>query len=272
MVQVMTWNLWWRFGEWERRRDAILRVLDGTRPDVCGLQEVWDDGDQNLAGWLAGELGYHWTYAPSPAPQAWQRRIGAWDIGIGNAVLSRWPIVETAVVDLAGEDGRIALFASIDSESGSLPFFTTQLTSTVGASSDRCEQVATVCRFVADRSAGFRYPPVLTGDLNAEPESDEMRLLGGHYTAPVVPGLVLVDAWRYADDGATGVTWQRRNPYVAVTMEPNARIDYVHVGLPLSGGVGCIKSVVVVADGPVDGVWPSDHAAVVAEIGDPSLG
>jgi hypothetical protein len=37
-VRVASWNLWWRFGPWQRRRDAIAAVLSQARPDVCGLQ------------------------------------------------------------------------------------------------------------------------------------------------------------------------------------------------------------------------------------------
>nr|WP_202885704.1 endonuclease/exonuclease/phosphatase family protein [Kribbella sandramycini] len=265
----MTWNVWWRFGDWRGRREAIRQVLGQARPDVCGLQEIWDDGSVNLAGRLAEELGYHWAYAPSPAPQAWQRRIGDSKIGIGNAVLSRWPIAEREAVHLSGDDGRTALLARIRTPYGDLPFFTTQLTSTVGASAQRCGQVAELCRLIAERSAGCAYPAVLTGDLNAEPQSDEIRLLGGHLTAPVVPGLVLVDAWRYAEDAEAGLTWQRKNPHVAAGLEPDARIDYVHVGLPSATGAGAVKGVRVLADAPVNGVWPSDHAAVLAELADP---
>jgi endonuclease/exonuclease/phosphatase family metal-dependent hydrolase len=66
---------------------------------------------------------------------------------------------------------------------------------------------------------------ILTGDLNAEPDSDEVRLLSGHKTAPAVPGQVFVDAWLYADPSARGCTWDRTNPAVDATGEPNARID-----------------------------------------------
>ena len=37
----MSWNLWWRFGDWRARHEAILATLRAERPDVCGLQEVW---------------------------------------------------------------------------------------------------------------------------------------------------------------------------------------------------------------------------------------
>ena len=62
------------------------------------------------------------------------------------------------------------------------------------------------------------------------PGSHSSQRPGSHKTAPVVPGLVLVDAWRYADPMSPGWTWDRPNPYVAATGEPSARIDNVLVG------------------------------------------
>jgi hypothetical protein len=39
-VRVATWNLWWRLGPWEQRRQTIAAVLAHARLDVCGLDEV----------------------------------------------------------------------------------------------------------------------------------------------------------------------------------------------------------------------------------------
>jgi endonuclease/exonuclease/phosphatase family metal-dependent hydrolase len=267
-VRVLTWNLWWRFGPWRQRRDAIAAVLDEAQPDLCGLQEVWASPGDQLAAVLADRLGMHWAWTPSPAPERWQQRIGDPTMQIGNAILSRWPITEQASQRLpatSADNGRTVLFARVQTPTGPVPFFTTQLTSSIGQSQLRCRQVGALCRFVAAHTdPGF--PPVLTGDLNAEPDADEIRLLGGHKTAPVVPGLVLVDAWRYADHMAPGWTWDRRNPHVAATGEPSARIDYVLVGLPTASGAGQVRSVQLIGDRPVDGVWPSDHAGVLAEL------
>ena len=120
----------------------------------------------------------------------------------------------------------------------------------------------------ADRgTAGREHPPVVVGDLNAEPDSDEIRKLGGHLTTPVVEGQILVDAWRYADPRDPGHTWDRANPYVAQWMGPSARIDYIHV-VARGAGPGHVRSVHRAATGPVGGVWPSDHAAVVADLSD----
>jgi hypothetical protein len=87
----------------------------------------------------------------------------------------------------------------------------------------------------------------------------------GHKTAPMVPGLVLVDAWRYADPMSPGWTWDRPNPYVAATGEPSARIDNVLVGLPRPLAPIRVESVRLIGDQPPGWHLASDHAGVLAE-------
>jgi len=129
----------------------------------------------------------------------------------------------------------------------------------------RTAQVRRLADFVAEHATDCAYPPVVTGDLNAEPGSDELRLLGGLLTAPAVPGQVLVDAWRYADAGQPGFTWDHRNGYLANSIVPDSRIDYILAGPPRQGR-GRVRSAELAGTAPVDSVWPSDHFAVVAEL------
>ncbi|MFF3767508.1 endonuclease/exonuclease/phosphatase family protein [Streptomyces sp. NPDC001922] len=269
-MRVLTWNLWWRFGPWEERRKAILAVLSDLQPDVVGLQEVWACGGENLAEWLASRLGMHWTWAPSRAPQRWQKRLGDSTVDIGNAVLSGWPISEHEVAQLPArandDDGRLALYTRIDAPTHQVPFFTTHLTSAVDASAIRCQQVRSLAEFVAAHSRGTDFPPVVTGDFNAWPDSDEVRQFGGYKTAPAVTGQVFLDAWEYADPAQPSATWDAANPYVAAGCEPSVRVDYIHIGPPGPEGLGSVTSVRRVGDEPVDGVWPSDHAAVFAHL------
>ncbi|MGF0176839.1 endonuclease/exonuclease/phosphatase family protein [Streptomyces sp. Marseille-Q5077] len=269
-MRVVTWNLWWRFGPWEARQKAILAELRDLRPDVVGLQEVWADDRENQAEWLAAELGMHWAWAPSPAPERWRRRIGDPTVDIGNAVLSRWPVVDRRTLRLPAppdiDDGRLALFTRLATPSYDIPFCTTHLTSALHGSAVRCRQVAALAEFVAENRGDTPFPTVVTGDFNAWPDSDEIRLFGGYRTTPLVPRQVFFDAWQYAAPDAPSATWDRSNPYVADSREPSVRIDYIHVGPPGADGLGHVRAVRRAGAAPVDGVWPSDHAAVVADL------
>jgi endonuclease/exonuclease/phosphatase family metal-dependent hydrolase len=273
-MRVLTWNLWWRYGPWEQRREAIAATLADLDADLCGLQEVWAFDGENLAAELAGRLDRHWCWAAATNGRDAAGRSGE----LGNAILSRWPITDQDALPLPVPDSgesRVAVHARVESPEGVLPMFTTHLTYRPGGSAVRSAQVRALAPFVAARSAGCDYPPVVTGDLNAEPDSDELRLLGGLLTEPVVPGPVLIDAWRYADPGDPGFTWDRRNGYQAGTVLPDSRIDYVLVGLarePTGGrglarpGRGRVRSSRLAGTAPVDGVWPSDHFAVVTDL------
>jgi endonuclease/exonuclease/phosphatase family metal-dependent hydrolase len=269
VIRVATWNLWWQFGCWAERATAIRAVLRQARPDVCGLQEVWAEGGENQARSLADELGMEWEWAASPDPERWRARKPGCSAEVGNAILSRWPIHDVAHVPLprGGSDdrSRTALACLIDSPHGRLPVVTTQLTAAPWDSAARCHQVRTLAEAVAAR-ARVDFPPIVLGDLNAEPDSDEVRLLCGHKTAPAVPGLVLIDAWRYASEAAIPWTWDRANPHVLATMEPSSRIDYVLVGIPDRSGRGQIRAARRIGAEPMAGIWPSDHAGVLAEL------
>jgi endonuclease/exonuclease/phosphatase family metal-dependent hydrolase len=81
-----------------------------------------------------------------------------------------------------------------------------------------------------------------------------------------VPGWLLIDAWRYAEPGDPGATWDREHPYVASTGYPSARIDYVLVGPPAADGRGAVVAARLTGNRPESGVWPSDHFAVLAEL------
>jgi endonuclease/exonuclease/phosphatase family metal-dependent hydrolase len=267
-MRILTWNLWWRYGPWRQRGPAIAATLADVAPDVCGLQEVWGSSAVNQAAELADGLGMHWCWAPLPISARRQAEHGT-DMAIGNAVLSRWPILSRTELPLPVgevEQPRVALHARIDAPAGPLAFFTTHLTHRYDASADRVEQVRTLAQFVADQWQDCAaYPPVVTGDFNAEPDSDELRLFSGILTAPAVPGLTLVDAWRYATPGDPGLTWDRRNEYMAEHGLFDARIDYVLVGTPRDGR-GRVREVQLAGTEPVAGVWPSDHFAVVADL------
>lgn len=267
-MRVASWNLWWRYGDWQSRRPAIERTLGALDADVIALQEVWHTSTENLAESLAADLGYHCAFAASPAPGKWQRRIGDDSIGIGNAILSRWPIVDERAVRLpsgdAPDEGRMALHAWIESPHGSLPFVCTHLNSGWGHSTIRADQLRTTAELIRDEGRG-ECPPVLCGDFNAAEDFDEVRALAGKRDL-LVPDLVLVDAWTFLRPGEMGHTWDRRNPHVEASNEPSARIDYIFVGLADATGAGKPAACGLFGAEPVDGIWPSDHFGVWVDL------
>ena len=207
-MRVVTWNLWWRFGPWEERRKAILAVLRDLRPDVVGLQEVWA-ARRGEPGGVARRTssGMHWTWAASEAPERWQRRLGDSDgrtsatpcSAGGPSWTGRWSRLPSRTgrttggwrcIRAPGRAGRIRV-----------PFFTTHLTSATHASAVRCRPGHRARRVRRRPPGRDPVPAGLTGDFNAWPDSDEIRLFGGYKTAPAVPGRCFLDAWEYAEPG-----------------------------------------------------------------------
>jgi endonuclease/exonuclease/phosphatase family metal-dependent hydrolase len=116
----------------------------------------------------------------------------------------------------------------------------------------------------AEESGSF--PAILCGDMNAEPDSDEIRYLCGLTTLGTGRSVYFQDTFAIAGDGTPGFTYTRRNPYSGPLREPDRRIDYIwvrgrddaHRGEPLDARV--------VFDAPVNGTYPSDHFGVLATL------
>jgi endonuclease/exonuclease/phosphatase family metal-dependent hydrolase len=253
-LRVATWNIWWRFGPWEERQPAILSTLRSLDADIVCIQETWPQ----QAAEIAGALGMHHEVACGLETDG---------LSFGNAILSRWPITSSGVcpfpADPAGDEGRLLLRAIVDGPRGPVQVHTTHLNWRFDHSHIRQEQVGAICRFVAD-GPDRSYPPIVCGDFNADPMADEIRMMTGR-AAVVAPPLVFHDAWEVAGDGP-GLTWSNDNPYAVLDLEPARRIDYVFVGWPKAAGLGHPVRAALVGVDPVDGVVPSDHYGVVADL------
>lgn len=262
-MRALTWNIWWQFGPWQERQPAIEAELAAVDADVVLLQEVWasDDGDQ--AHNLGAALGYHVarTAKPDGTPQAF-----------GNAVLSRWPLTVLEQVTLPGPDGgpshRSALAVSVAAPTGDWLVVTTHLAWQYDQSAVRQRQLAAVVDLVVrHRSDDTDAPPViLGGDLNAEPESDEIRRLTG-LSAPYTDGLVFADCWAAVGDGP-GHTWTRENPHSSEALWPRRRLDYVFVSWPRPKPLGNPVGASLAGCTAHHGMVPSDHYGVVVDLDD----
>ncbi len=262
-VRLVTWNLWWRFGPWEQRQPAIRETLLEIDADLILLQEVWAADGRDQAEELGQALGFSVarTVDPDGQPQSF-----------GNAILSRWPIVDSEMIVLPNEDGhpshRSALTAIVDTPAGHQAVTVTHLAWQYAAGPLRLLQLqAVVDLIVRHRPADEADPPpILGGDFNAVPDSDEIRRLTGRAT-PFHPGLVFTDSWEIVGSGP-GYTWDRDNPHANDALWPRRRLDYLFVAWPRPKPLANPQSAWLAGQAPHHGVVPSDHYAVVAELDD----
>ena len=259
-ISVLSWNLWWRFGPWEERLPAIIETVRRLDPDIAAFQEVWRADGTSSAEVIADALGFH---------AAVDHRMELDGVGWGNAVISRWPITHRDMEPLpgarrGGDEQRLDVLAVVDAPNDPVQVYSTHLNWRHDHSAARQDQVRALCRFIASQRPRD-YPPVLCGDFNAEPHSDEIRMLTGQAAVPE-PDLVFRDAWTAPGVDGPGYTWADANPYAKVEYEQQRRIDFVFSGWRRNDGRGAPLSCKVVGDEPVDGIWPSDHFGVLADL------
>lgn len=242
------------------RLAIVARELRDIRPDVVGLQESSITRRRHVAARLASELGLHWAHASATRRVS---RIGFLDTLVvwamnfeeGPAILSRWPIVETEVIDLPRcakfYDPRVVLRAALETPRGRLQTFSTHLTHD-GCQAKRLAEIV--------RAHAGPLPALVMGDFNASESTDTIQTL--------VREAGLIDAFRAANPTAAGPTvWQRPEaPDPTVTR----RVDFIFI-LPGTAAPARVHSSRVVlttpgrlANGTV--LWPSDHYGVVADI------
>jgi endonuclease/exonuclease/phosphatase family metal-dependent hydrolase len=276
ILRVATLNVWNRSGPWLERLELIRAELARLSPDVLGLQEVMRvvrpgtieplSRDHDQAFEIARGFPYEIAYA------------GAADYGnglvMGNAVLSRYPILESRAIRLPDQDTgehRALVYALLETPWGRLPVFVTHLNWRFDHGYVRLAQVEAVADHVAELApvrSGW-LPPVLMGDFNAEPEADEIRFLRGLHVRDG-RSVHFADAWVYGGDGTPGITYDPKNDYALRNREPPRRIDYIFVrgpdhelrGEPLHARLAFHEP----AAGKDGRVWPSDHFGVYAEI------
>lgn len=274
-MRVMSWNLWWRFDsgdqvtvgppphgdDWRRRGQGILATLDDLRPDIVGLQEVWATAEATQAELLAGELGMHSAFAsPSlPPPPVPPRSPDEDAVDLGVAVLSRWPVLSVRRYPLPSghRPEVVALAVAVEHPRGPLHIVVSCLDWDLAFAAQRLAQTRALAALLTDPSRDGPLPVLLAGDLNAPPTTSEIAVLTE----------VATDAWVAAGgDADGGHTLSSDNPYAPrEAWQIDQRIDYV-MARPGTPQHPVVVEGAFVAGDPVDGLHPSDHYAVVADL------
>ena len=262
-LRVLTINIWNRMGPWEQRLPLLRKGIEALAPDLVAVQEVIRNGDRTQADDLAEGLGYTTGFGSS------------FDVGeggavqFGNAVLSRFPLSKLQSHLLPRhhhEEQRSVLSVRVEAPFGSLPFYMTHLAWRFNEGPSREKQLLAIAKLIQEQDPVDSGPaPILAGDLNAQPEATEIRFLKGLHSLEGM-GFFMTDCFERVGEGPGATFDAKRNPFAAITYEPPRRIDYVFVRGPDRDGKGMPIACRVVLDTVENGVAPSDHFGVLAEL------
>jgi endonuclease/exonuclease/phosphatase family metal-dependent hydrolase len=255
-LRIITWNVWGLYGPWQDREAAIIATLQGARPDIVVLTESWAKGNDSQCARLAGPLGLPHCAFSGVAAQEDKDALS------GVAVMSRWPVRQESSLTFGSARAQ---FAELSGPRGPVQVFGLVMDAWWFDESQARQHAVRELLSRIGQSADDRAPLVVCGDFNSDPDSDEIRMLSGRTTAPV-PGLSFYDAWETAGPPDPGHTWSNDNPWATQLLWPNRRIDYIFSANPRPGGAGHPVRAAVVGNRPVDGIYPSDHYALQADL------
>ena len=165
-VRVMTYNLHNGFNtNGELDLGDLANIIEYENPDILALQEVsrgWAiNGSADILSWLSDQLEMPYVYGPATG-HMW-----------GNAVLSRFPVVEWGTVDLPPRDlplVRQLTWADFDlGEGQELRVIATHFHHPEDGAAARLLQTEAVLSFW-----NAHPQTVVLADLNAEPDWTEM--------------------------------------------------------------------------------------------------
>jgi endonuclease/exonuclease/phosphatase family metal-dependent hydrolase len=263
-IRVATVNLFAHHGDWDRRRAALRAGLRALDADVLALQEAIVDDGYDMARELLGE-----EYSVA------HQTTGLVGDGShhGASVASRWPIRAVHEVDLhltprTWDYSCGTVMAEVESPAGRLLVGSHGNSWAWWAERERELQAVAVVRRIEELVAREPAHVVLGGDFNAEPQTSSMRFFTGRMSLEGI-STAYRDAWEAVRGDEPGHTLDPRNPLREIEEpgEPRGRrVDYVLVRCGDHGPTLRIVDAGLAVHEPVDGVQPSDHYGVYADL------
>lgn len=270
--------------QWTERRHEIIVWLDELDPDVVCLQEVWEGHQQpNTGGWIAEHAkgDWHWAFGGFASPSS-ERTKADPSFRFGSAILSRWPIDRVEVMSLpvcADTPGppHVTMwppalphdfpFELLHVRTAGIDVYSTHLQPMPAQAAHRVAQVLFIDEAIGRTcDPTSPLPPLLCGDFNAEPTSDEVRFLT---SKAVINGrsTFFQDSWALLHDRG-GITWDPANELAAGSNEPPARIDYVFVGESAyrPAGAGRVLTASLAFNESRTGILASDHYGLCVDV------
>lgn len=256
-LRVLTLNTWKNEGDYEARIAAMGAGLAALDLDIVLLQEVFRTaaGTADTGRALAESLRMALAYAPARVKKrTWRGREVESESGL--AVLVRGKIENVASLSLPSDERggeRIAMLADAFLANGlGVLVGCTHLSHLRGDSVRRRQQLETVLAHPRWREPADAR--VLGGDFNATRDTAELTWLAEH-------GVLQVnDVFSGTEPCAA------THPVPAREGTLGRCIDFMFTVGRSTERVPTVSAASVALEMPIDGVRPSDHAAVMAEL------
>jgi endonuclease/exonuclease/phosphatase family metal-dependent hydrolase len=178
--RVVTLNLEQDHRRWSDRHPLVSTGIAGLEPDVIALNEV-------SVPLQTAKLLCDAAIAPTGIPYklVQQTRVNGLSKVEGEALLTRFPIIETGNLDYQARD-IVALVTRLLIEEGPVDFYVTHLYMSRGDDSLRLFQVQQLLQWIDSRADGT--PSIVCGAFNATLETPSAGLMASRFrptqTAP----------------------------------------------------------------------------------------
>lgn len=179
-ITIGSWNIW-VYGT--RDFKSIASFIKENNIDIIGIQEaaIYHDKNEpiNSAEEIAKELNYQYVFYPSVDARPKKPWI------LGNAIISRFPIIESSFYNLNPDDQkydgkaqteqRTLIYSKIQLNENFLNFFTTHLQFSIGLNTTdvRIAQAEKIVSIVNQYNSSI----ILTGDFNSTSTNEEIKTI-----------------------------------------------------------------------------------------------
>lgn len=245
VLRIATLNLEQNHKRWETRRELIAQQFADLNPDIWALNEIHIP--TQTARWLQK------TTAKTTATKyllLQQSKAGEESAVQGEALLSRYPIIESANMDYRSHD-CVALVARFEIGGKLLDVYVTHLIAAKVADTARQYQARGLLNWIRTRDDADCS--IVCGDFNAAPDQPSIRVMSSVYRA--------------TQDEPTAFT-PLREPNGAPTHPEWPRfdrcIDYIWISESINLRASGLCFNQAAKDDPA--LWPSDHVGVWADV------
>ncbi|HEY9661027.1 MAG TPA: endonuclease/exonuclease/phosphatase family protein [Allocoleopsis sp.] len=260
MVKVVTINILFDLQDWAERRELLVQGLAAEQADLIALQEV--KLPEDTSSWLAKQLDMPYV---SLVPHHYPGQPGVPPHGL--AILSRYPFIQQASLDLSGQ-GRRAHYVQIEIDHQPIVLCNGHYYWAPGPAPERVKQIQQVLEWLGALPPDL--PIVAVGDFNGEPQNPAIVLMREHFTSAY--------AARHGHEPAyTCPTplirrgWRRIWKVILLNLKYNptfrpwrGTLDYVFINRHLQ-----VNDCRIILDSPSPGdptLYPSDHFGLAAEL------